>query len=157
MPLSAADMVIEGEEEKHLFAPRDSKLMVFDQKSGKEGLGYVKGQGMHGLGKGNPVEKAATNVSGTYSPKNVLECGLISIHLSHQLDSAWVSMTRTKMIWTFTIPNRAAQNMAEGPPMTSTNTTTMSSCWVLASLALTRLEGVSKDPRKKVEFPKGRP
>lgn len=67
-PLSAADMAIEGEEEKHLFAPRDSKLMVFDQKSGKEGLGYVKGQGMQGLGKGNPVEKAATNLSGTYSP-----------------------------------------------------------------------------------------
>jgi G patch domain-containing protein 1 len=64
----AAELDVDGEEGKHLFAPRDSKLMVFEQKSGKEGLGYVKGQGMQGLGKGSNAEKAATNVSGTWSP-----------------------------------------------------------------------------------------
>jgi G patch domain-containing protein 1 len=38
------ELAVDEEEGKHMFAPRDSKLMVFEQKTGKEGLGYVKGQ-----------------------------------------------------------------------------------------------------------------
>lgn len=35
-----------GEASKHTFAPRDTRLMVFDTKEGREGLGYEKGRGM---------------------------------------------------------------------------------------------------------------
>ncbi len=34
---------------KHTFAPRDSKLLVFDGKDDKEGLGFHKGSGMGSL------------------------------------------------------------------------------------------------------------
>lgn len=35
-----------GEASKHTFAPRDTRLMVFDAREGREGLGYEKGRGM---------------------------------------------------------------------------------------------------------------
>ena len=58
------DFTVDEEESKHLFAPRDSKLMVFEQKSGKEGLGYVKGQSIQSSGaRGTKVEEP--NLSGT--------------------------------------------------------------------------------------------
>ena len=38
------ELAVDEEEGKHRFAPRDSKLMVFEQKTDKGGLGYVKGQ-----------------------------------------------------------------------------------------------------------------
>lgn len=37
-----------GDEEgkKHTFAPRDTRLLVYEAKDDREGLGYVKGRGM---------------------------------------------------------------------------------------------------------------
>ncbi len=36
----------DDEAKKHTFAPRDTRLLVFDGKVGKEGLGFVKGVGI---------------------------------------------------------------------------------------------------------------
>ena len=36
----------DGEAEKHTFAPRDVKLLVYDAKEERQGLGYEKGVGM---------------------------------------------------------------------------------------------------------------
>ncbi|CED84251.1 Predicted RNA binding protein, contains G-patch domain [Phaffia rhodozyma] len=36
----------DSEAKKHLFAPRDTKLLLFDQKEGSEGLGWIKGDGL---------------------------------------------------------------------------------------------------------------
>ncbi|KAJ9126346.1 hypothetical protein QFC24_002080 [Naganishia onofrii] len=59
----AGDIAVDDEEEKHLFAPRDSKLMVFEQKAGKEGLGFVKGQGMRSIADRGSAQTEKPNVS----------------------------------------------------------------------------------------------
>ena len=42
---------------KHTFAPRDAKLLVYEAKEDKEGLGYEKGRGMEQLsGRRGPGE-----------------------------------------------------------------------------------------------------
>ncbi|KAJ9118205.1 hypothetical protein QFC22_004111 [Naganishia vaughanmartiniae] len=59
----AGDVVVDEEEQKHLFAPRDSKLMVFEQKAGKEGLGFVKGQGMRPIADRSSAQADKPNLS----------------------------------------------------------------------------------------------
>lgn len=63
----AVDGVIDEEEEKHLFAPRDSKLMVFEQKEGKEGLGFVKSQGMRSIADRSSAQTEKPNLSGEHA------------------------------------------------------------------------------------------
>ena len=58
------NLTVDEEESKHLFAPRDSKLMVFEQKTGKEGLGYVKGQSIQSS-DARGAEVKEPNLSGT--------------------------------------------------------------------------------------------
>ncbi|KAJ9099847.1 hypothetical protein QFC21_003849 [Naganishia friedmannii] len=58
-----ADVAVDEEEEKHLFAPRDAKLMVFEQKGGKEGLGFVKGQGMRSIADRNSAQTEKPSLS----------------------------------------------------------------------------------------------
>ncbi|KLT41563.1 DUF1604-domain-containing protein [Cutaneotrichosporon oleaginosum] len=41
-----ADMDDEAEASKHLYAPRDTRLLVYDSKDDRSGLGYEKGRGM---------------------------------------------------------------------------------------------------------------
>jgi G patch domain-containing protein 1 len=45
-----------GEAGKHTFAPRDTRLLVFQPKEEREGLGYEKGRGMGRLPKRGPGE-----------------------------------------------------------------------------------------------------
>jgi hypothetical protein len=142
-----AEMTVDEEEGKHLFAPRDSKLMVFEQKSGKEGLGYVKGRGMQGLGKGGSVAKESMNLSGAYSAQTSLKS--ISHCICPQLDSVLVSTKRTRMTWTFIMQNLIGRIMAQEPPMTSTNTTTTLFYSALVSSAQTELEGASSVLQKR--------
>lgn len=52
--LGKARVGMDGDEEveeagKHTYAPRDARLLVFESKDDKEGLGYQKGMGMGGL------------------------------------------------------------------------------------------------------------
>lgn len=46
MDVDEDDALGNGEASKHTFAPRDTRLMVFGSKEGREGLGYEKGRGM---------------------------------------------------------------------------------------------------------------
>ena len=39
---------------RHTFAPRDARLLVYEAKEGREGLGYQKGRGMGALPKHKP-------------------------------------------------------------------------------------------------------
>ncbi|KAK4684210.1 G patch domain-containing protein 1, partial [Tremellales sp. Uapishka_1] len=48
----------EGDVKGKTFAPRDTKLLVFDNKDGKEGLGFQKGSGMGSLPKKEHVGPA---------------------------------------------------------------------------------------------------
>lgn len=41
---------------KHTYAPRDTRLLVFDPKEDKEGLGFQKGAGMGSLPPKRPSE-----------------------------------------------------------------------------------------------------
>ncbi len=50
------DMDGAGSAGKHLFAPRDTKLVVYEQKEEKAGLGYVRGMGA-GLDRAKPLSK----------------------------------------------------------------------------------------------------
>jgi G patch domain-containing protein 1 len=43
---------------KHTFAPRDTKLMVYEQKEEKAGLGYVRGMGK-GLERAKPLSESS--------------------------------------------------------------------------------------------------
>lgn len=52
----AEDESMEGEAGKHTFAPRDTRLLVFQPKEEREGLGYEKGRGMGRLPKRGPGE-----------------------------------------------------------------------------------------------------
>ena len=47
----------DAEAGKHTFAPRDTRLLVYQAKEDREGLGYEKGRGMGRLpGKRGPSE-----------------------------------------------------------------------------------------------------
>lgn len=49
---------------KHTFAPRDAKLLVYQAKEDREGLGYEKGKGMGRLpGQAGPGEHTLTHAS----------------------------------------------------------------------------------------------
>jgi G patch domain-containing protein 1 len=53
----AEDVEMDAEAGKHTFAPRDTKLVVYEGKEGREGLGYEKGKGMGRLpGIAGPCE-----------------------------------------------------------------------------------------------------
>jgi G patch domain-containing protein 1 len=41
---------------KHLFAPRDTKLVVYEQKEEKQGLGYIRGMGK-GIERAKPLSE----------------------------------------------------------------------------------------------------
>lgn len=43
-----------AEASKHTYAPRDTRLLVYDSKSDKEGLGYEKGRGMGAIRRKRP-------------------------------------------------------------------------------------------------------
>jgi G patch domain-containing protein 1 len=47
---------VAGPAEKHTFAPRDMRLLVFDPKENREGLGYEKGRGKGKLPARRPGE-----------------------------------------------------------------------------------------------------
>lgn len=50
------DEEVSEEASKHTFAPRDTKLLVYETKDDKGGLGYTKGQGMGTLPGKRPSE-----------------------------------------------------------------------------------------------------
>lgn len=52
------DIPEEGDDQsgKHLFAPRDTKLVVYESKEEKQGLGYVRGMGK-GIERAKPLGK----------------------------------------------------------------------------------------------------
>lgn len=58
IPTDDEEDVVMGDEEgkKHTFAPRDTKLLVYEGKEDREGLGYVKGRGMGRLPPSRPGE-----------------------------------------------------------------------------------------------------
>lgn len=45
----------DAEAGKHTFAPRDVKLLVYESKEDKQGLGFEKGKGMSRLRKSSPL------------------------------------------------------------------------------------------------------
>jgi G patch domain-containing protein 1 len=45
-----------AEASKHMYAPRDTRLLVYDAKDDKEGLGYQKGRGMGAIPRKRPSE-----------------------------------------------------------------------------------------------------
>jgi G patch domain-containing protein 1 len=53
----------DAEATKHTFAPRDTRLLVYEGKQGKEGLGYLKGPSVKLRGQAGPSVQAPS-VSG---------------------------------------------------------------------------------------------
>ncbi|OCF37096.1 G patch domain-containing protein 1 [Kwoniella heveanensis BCC8398] len=51
----AEDDMDEAEAGKHTFAPRDVRLLVYDAKEDRQGLGFVKGSGMGALPRSRPM------------------------------------------------------------------------------------------------------
>lgn len=45
-----------AEASKHMYAPRDTRLLVYEAKDDKEGLGYQKGRGMGAIPRKRPSE-----------------------------------------------------------------------------------------------------
>ncbi len=56
-----------AEANKHTFAPRDTKLLVYDGKQGKEGLGYVGGHTERLPPRAGPQGHAEMGISGECS------------------------------------------------------------------------------------------
>jgi hypothetical protein len=60
------------EAKKHLFAPRDTPLMVYEQKEGSEGLGWQKGAGLGREPRGVGMDVDAETEGGKKTGKNSL-------------------------------------------------------------------------------------
>lgn len=52
-----------AEASKHTYAPRDARLLVYDSKEGREGLGFEKGRGMGRL----PSRRSSGSPSVTFA------------------------------------------------------------------------------------------
>jgi G patch domain-containing protein 1 len=61
-----ADDLDDAEASKHTYAPRDTKLPVYDGKQGKEGLGYTGGQTEKLPSRAGPGGQADVGISGKY-------------------------------------------------------------------------------------------
>ncbi len=63
---AGADGDVDAEMKKHTFAPRDAKMLVYDPKQGRQGLGFARGPGepalaRHGGVGGNSNSRAETS------------------------------------------------------------------------------------------------
>ena len=58
--------IVDEEANKHLYAPRDTKTVIFQKKENAFGLGYAPGQGLYNIvqGRNGQVAGSGPNLSG---------------------------------------------------------------------------------------------